>query len=78
MSGGLARLLFRLRPEEAIALAFLVPTTYLTIAANLYAREAGVLVGGATPRPQVGTTAAGVGVSHGPGRASVVVARKKR
>jgi membrane-associated phospholipid phosphatase len=26
-----------------IALAFLVPTTYLTIAANLYAREAGVL-----------------------------------
>ena len=43
MSGPLARLLFRLRPEEAIALAFLLPTTYLTIAANLYAREAGVL-----------------------------------
>ena len=43
MSGGLGRLLFRLRPEEVIALAFLVPTTYLTIAANLYAREAGVL-----------------------------------
>lgn len=43
MSGALARLLFRLRPEEAIALGFLVPTTYLTIAANLYAREAGVL-----------------------------------
>jgi membrane-associated phospholipid phosphatase len=43
VSGPLARLLFRLRPEEAIALAFLVPTTYLTIAANLYAREAGVL-----------------------------------
>jgi membrane-associated phospholipid phosphatase len=43
VSGVLARLLFRLRPEEAIALAFLVPTTYLTVAANLYAREAGVL-----------------------------------
>jgi membrane-associated phospholipid phosphatase len=38
-----SRLLFRLRPEEALALAFLLPTTYLTIAANLYAREAGVL-----------------------------------
>jgi membrane-associated phospholipid phosphatase len=37
------RLLFRLRVEEAIALLFLLPTTYLTIAANLYAREAGVL-----------------------------------
>ena len=39
----LARVLFRLRVEEAIALAFLVPTTYLTLAANAYAREAGVL-----------------------------------
>jgi len=39
----LARALFRLRVEEAIALAFLVPTTYLTLAANAYAREAGVL-----------------------------------
>lgn len=38
-----ARLLFRLRLEEAVALGFLVPTTYLTVAANLYAREAGVL-----------------------------------
>jgi len=38
-----SRLLFRLRPEEAIALAFLLPTSYLTIAANIYAREAGVL-----------------------------------
>jgi hypothetical protein len=37
------RLLFRLRPEEAVALAFLLPTTWLTVAANLYAREAGVL-----------------------------------
>ena len=35
--------IFRLRLEEAVALAFLLPTTYLTIAANLYAREAGVL-----------------------------------
>jgi membrane-associated phospholipid phosphatase len=39
----LARGLFRLRVEEAIALAFLLPTTYLTVAANVYAREAGVL-----------------------------------
>jgi membrane-associated phospholipid phosphatase len=38
-----SRLLFRLRVEEAIALAFILPTTYLTIAANLYARSAGVL-----------------------------------
>jgi membrane-associated phospholipid phosphatase len=39
----LARVLFRLRVEEAIALLFLLPTTYLTLAANAYAREAGVL-----------------------------------
>ena len=37
------RALFRLRPEEAIALAFLLPTTYLTVAANVYAQRAGVL-----------------------------------
>jgi membrane-associated phospholipid phosphatase len=37
------RLLFRLRVEEAIALLFLLPTTYLTLVANAYAREAGVL-----------------------------------
>ena len=37
------RLLFRLRAEEALALIFLLPTTYLTVAANVYAREAGVL-----------------------------------
>jgi membrane-associated phospholipid phosphatase len=36
------RLLFRLRPEEAIALVFVLPTTWLTIAAFVYAREAGV------------------------------------
>lgn len=35
--------LFRLRPEEAIALIFLLPTTYLTLAAYGYAREAGVI-----------------------------------
>jgi membrane-associated phospholipid phosphatase len=35
--------LFRLRIEELIALAFLLPTFYLTLAANRYAREAGVL-----------------------------------
>jgi len=39
----LARLAFRLRPEEAAALAFLLPTTWLTLAAFFYAREAGVL-----------------------------------
>ena len=37
------RLLFRLRPEEAVALAFVLPTTWLTMPAYLYAREAGVL-----------------------------------
>jgi membrane-associated phospholipid phosphatase len=35
--------LFRLRVEEAIALAFLLPTTYLTLAADYYARAAGLL-----------------------------------
>ena len=35
--------LFRLRVEEAIALLFLVPTTYLTLAAHAYAREAGLM-----------------------------------
>jgi membrane-associated phospholipid phosphatase len=39
----LRRLVFRLRPEEAVALAFVLPTTWLTIAAYLYAREAGDL-----------------------------------
>ena len=39
----LRRLLFRLRPEEAVALAFVLPTTWLTIAAYVYARGAGVL-----------------------------------
>ncbi len=37
------RLLFRLRVEEAIALAFILPTSYLTIAANAYARKVGAL-----------------------------------
>jgi membrane-associated phospholipid phosphatase len=37
------RALFRLRPEEVIALAFLLPTTYLTVVANVYARRQGVL-----------------------------------
>ena len=35
--------IFRLRPEEAIALLFLLPTTYLTIVANVYARKVGAL-----------------------------------
>jgi membrane-associated phospholipid phosphatase len=39
----LRRLLFRLRVEEAIALAFLLPTTFLTLAAYDYARTEGVL-----------------------------------
>lgn len=42
-SRGFLRYVFRLRLEEAIALAFLIPTFYLTIAANHYAAEAGVL-----------------------------------
>jgi membrane-associated phospholipid phosphatase len=37
------RLLFRLRPEEAAALVFVLPTTWLTLAAYVHAREAGVL-----------------------------------
>lgn len=37
------RALFRLRPEEVIALAFLLPTTYLTVVANVYAHREGVL-----------------------------------
>ena len=34
---------FRLRVEEVIALVFLLPTTYLTVVASLYAREVGSL-----------------------------------
>jgi membrane-associated phospholipid phosphatase len=37
------RLVLRLRLEEAVAVAFLAPTTWLTLAAYSYAREAGVL-----------------------------------
>ena len=39
----LRRVLFRLRPEEAVALAFVLPTTWLTITAFLHARDTGVL-----------------------------------
>jgi membrane-associated phospholipid phosphatase len=39
----LARALFRLRPEEAAALLFLLPTTWLTLAAWRYALAAGLL-----------------------------------
>jgi membrane-associated phospholipid phosphatase len=42
-SSSLARLVFRLRLEEVVALVFLLPTTYLTVAASIYAREAGVI-----------------------------------
>jgi membrane-associated phospholipid phosphatase len=38
-----SRVLFRLRVEEAIALLFLLPTTYLTVVANVYAQRAGAL-----------------------------------
>jgi membrane-associated phospholipid phosphatase len=34
---------FRLRFEEAVALGFLLPTTYLTAVANVYARRVGIL-----------------------------------
>jgi len=40
---GARSLVFRFRVEEAIALAFLVPTTWLTIAAYVHAREQGLL-----------------------------------
>ncbi len=40
--GPLARLLFRLRVEELVALAFLLPTTYITLAAWTYARREGI------------------------------------
>lgn len=36
-------MIFRLRIEELVALLFILPTSYLTVAANLYARQAGVL-----------------------------------
>jgi membrane-associated phospholipid phosphatase len=39
----LKRLVFRLRPEEAIALLFLLPTTYLTLTAHAFARQVGML-----------------------------------
>jgi membrane-associated phospholipid phosphatase len=39
----LKRLLFRLRPEEAIALLFLLPTAYLTLTAHGFARQVGML-----------------------------------
>jgi membrane-associated phospholipid phosphatase len=53
------RLLFRARLEEAVALAFLLPTSWLTIAAYLYAREAGVL----GPRYPGGVVRLGVAVT---------------
>jgi membrane-associated phospholipid phosphatase len=39
----MTRLLFRLRVEEALALVFLLPTTYLTAVANVYAARQGLL-----------------------------------
>jgi membrane-associated phospholipid phosphatase len=55
----LRRALFRLRPEEAVALAFVLPTTWLTLAAYAYAREAGVL----GPRYPGGVVRLGVALS---------------
>jgi membrane-associated phospholipid phosphatase len=40
---GVRAALFRLRPEEAIALAFLLPTTWLTLTAYLWAERMGVV-----------------------------------
>ncbi len=39
----MTRWLFWLRPEEAAALVFLLPTTYLTVVANVYAQRTGAL-----------------------------------
>jgi membrane-associated phospholipid phosphatase len=39
---GLARVVFRLRPEEFVALLFLVPTTYLTLNAHAYVLREGI------------------------------------
>lgn len=39
----MGRLIFRLRVEEFVALLFLLPTSYLTIAANIYVQRAGIL-----------------------------------
>lgn len=52
------RLVFRLRPEEAVALAFVLPTTWLTVQAYLYARAHGVL----GPRYPGGVVRLGVAV----------------
>ena len=41
--GRALKAVFRLRPEEAIALLFLLPTTYLTVVANVYAHKVGDL-----------------------------------
>lgn len=38
-----ANVIFRLRIEEVVALVFLLPTTYLTVVANVYARQVGDL-----------------------------------
>jgi membrane-associated phospholipid phosphatase len=43
LAASATRSLWRLRVEEVIALLFLVPTFYLTVTANLYAREVGAL-----------------------------------
>lgn len=36
------RFVFRLRPEEVVALLFLLPTTYLTLTANAYVQREGI------------------------------------
>jgi membrane-associated phospholipid phosphatase len=78
----LKRALFRLRPEEVIALVFLLPTTYLTLAAWRYALGAGLLgdreLGGVW---RLGTAAAlllgmGLGLRRWPGSRAVRLTRE--
>jgi membrane-associated phospholipid phosphatase len=73
----LGRFLFRLRPEEAVALAFVLPTTWLTVAAYQYAREAGLLgpryPGGVVRLAVAGLLLAGLALAQrrAPGSAAV-------
>ena len=63
--------LFRLRPEEAIAVLFLAPTTYLTLVAAAYARDAGIL----TPRHSGGVVRLAVAAAF---LAALAAARRYR
>jgi len=82
MTSSAGKLLFRLRVEEFIALLFIVPTSYLTIAAHVYAREAGVLTdrhAGGIPRLAIAVLLlAALWVAHRawPASRAVVAARE--